>query len=179
MTSEAIIEGILLAAGTPLRLTELARAAGLNKAETQAAIERYRQVKDRGVTIVSDGRTVQLVTAPEVAPQVARFTQAELRGNLSPSALETLAIIAYRGPVTRVEIETVRGVQTSGPLRTLTIRGLIEEVGRRSEPGRPILYDTSVELLKHLGISDRSELPQPPVETDQKLDALTVTESAA
>lgn len=179
MKAEAIIEGVLLAAGTPLKLTELAKAAELSKAETVSAIEQYQRNTDRGVTIVTDGRTAQLVTAPSVAPQVARFTQAELRGNLSPSALETLAIIAYRGPVTRVEIETVRGVQTSGPLRTLAIRGLIEEVGRRQDPGRPILYDTSVELLKHLGISDRSQLPQPPEETDQKLAALKAVETTA
>lgn len=169
MKPEAVIEGILLAAGTPIKLTELARAAELSKADTAAAIERYQGQSGRGVTIVSDGRTAQLVTAPEIAGQVARFTQAELRGSLSPSALETLAIIAYRGPVTRTEIEAVRGVQTSGPLRTLSIRGLIEDVGRRHDPGRPILYDTSLELLKHLGITDKSELPPPPAATDQKL----------
>lgn len=179
MNPTAVIEGILLAAGTPVKLGELSRAAGLSKAETLAAIEGGQAATDRGVTIVSDGRTVQLVTAPAVSDEVARFTQAELRGSLSPSALETLAIIAYRGPVTRSEIEAVRGVQASGPLRTLLIRGLIEDVGRRQDPGRPILYDTSLELLKHLGISDKSELPAPPEATERKLAHAAAADVAA
>jgi segregation and condensation protein B len=178
MNPSAVIEGVLLAAGEPVKLSELATAAGITKPEVAKAIEAYQEQSDRGLTIVTDGKTAQLVTAPQVAPQVARFTQAELRGNLSPSALETLAIIAYRGPVTRPEIETVRGVSTSAPLRTLAIRGLIREAGRRQDPGRPILYETSLELLKHLGITSTSELPKPPEQTEQKLATAQETATA-
>ena len=169
MRPEAVIEAILLAAGSPISLTELSRAAGLSKSETLEAIEQHRSQPGRGVTIVSDGKVAQLVTAPELAEQVARFTQSELRGSLSPGALETLAIIAYRGPVTRSEIEAIRGVSSSTPLRTLSIRGLVEETGRRQVPGRPFLYDTSLELLKHLGIRSKTELPAPPEATEKKL----------
>lgn len=176
MNSAAVIEGVLLAAGEPVKVSELAAAAEISKGEVKEAITEYQQQVGRGVTIVSDGKTAQLVTAPGVATQVARFTQAELRGNLSPGALETLAIIAYRGPVTRPEIEAVRGVQSSGPLRTLAIRGLIREAGRRQDPGRPILYETSLELLKHLGITSTSELPKPPEHAEQKVK--TATEAA-
>lgn len=172
MNQSALIESVLFAAGEPVSLTELAKTVGISKGELKKQLEEMtREYTDRGLRLVVDERTVQLVTAPEAADTLGRFLQEELRGKLSRSALEVLAIVAYRGPVTRPEIERIRGVQSAQPLRTLAIRGLITDVGRKEEPGRPILYDVTLELYKHLGISRREELPAVPEHLSEKTDA--------
>jgi len=102
---------------------------------------------------------VQLVTAPEAASYVERFLGLEARTRLSRAALEALAIIAYRQPITRPEIEAIRGVSSDSVLRTLLRVGLIEEVGRASTVGRPILYGTTFEFLQHFGLRSLHELP--------------------
>ena len=105
------------------------------------------------------GNRVQLVTAPELAPSVERFLGLEARARLSRAALETLAIIAYRQPITRPKIESIRGVGSDSVLRTLLSVGLIEEVGRAPTVGRPILYSTTFEFLQHFGLRSLEELP--------------------
>jgi segregation and condensation protein B len=184
--SEALIESVLFAAGEPVALGDLAKTVGVSKAELKrtlaAMTERYAAAEGgRGLRLVVDNRTAQLVTDPAAADTLGRFLQEELRGKLSKSALETLAIVAYRGPATRPDIERIRGVQSAQPLRTLAIRGLITDVGRKSEPGRPILYDVTLELYKHLGIGSRDELPEPPAELREKLESseAAATETAA
>lgn len=178
MKPAAIIESVLFAAGEPVKLADLAASAGIPKSAIPTLLDELEASSaDRGLRVVHDGRTAQLVTSPDAAPYVARFVQAELRGSLSKSALETLAVVAYRGPVTRPEIEAVRGVDSSASLRTLAIRGLVTEVGRRKDPGRPKLYDTTVELLKRLGLSSKKDLPRPAEKTTEKLAALE-TETA-
>lgn len=170
MKRTAIIESILFAAAEPVSLSTLVQATECSKSELREALESLQsEYAERGLRLVIDDRAAQLVTAPEAASHVARFLKQELRGRLSPGALETLAIIAYRGPATRPQVEAIRGVQSAQPLRTLAIRGLITDVGRTKEPGRPILYDTTLELLKHLGISSKRELPKPPEELTEKL----------
>lgn len=176
MQADALIESVLFAAGEPVPLGELAKAVGVGKAELRqtlaAMADGYSEPgADRGLRLVVDDRAAQLVTAPAAADTLGRFLQEELRGKLSKSALETLAIVAYRGPVTRPDIEQIRGVQSAGPLRTLAIRGLITDVGRKSEPGRPILYDVTLELYKHLGIGSREELPKLPEALETKVAA--------
>lgn len=168
MTSQ--LESILFAAGEPVALTELASVLALSKPQLRTALSGLQeQYVDRGIRLIFNQRQAQLVTAPEMAPTLAKFRQSELRGELSPGVLEALAIIAYRGPVTRPDIDAIRGVRSAGAVRTLAMRGLIDEIGRRDEPGRPILYDTTLELLKHLGISSRQALPSPPPELVAKL----------
>lgn len=176
MKTDALIESVLFAAGEPVPLGELAKAVGVGKAELRQTLadmaDGYADSgADRGLRLVVDDRAAQLVTAPDAAETLGRFLQEELRGKLSKSALETLAIVAYRGPVTRPDIEQIRGVQSAGPLRTLAIRGLITDVGRKSEPGRPILYDVTLELYKHLGIGSREELPKLPEALETKLQS--------
>lgn len=170
MKLAARLESILFAAGDPVSMNELTQVTGQAKPEVRAALaELDTACRGRGVRIVRDDESAQLVTAPEAADDVARFRQSELRGSLSQAALETLAIIAYRGPVTRPAIEAIRGVQSSAPLRTLTVRGLIREAGRADDVGRPFLYETTLELLKHLGITNRDELPPVPPDQQAKL----------
>jgi len=159
----ALIESVLFAAGEPVTLADLAKTVGLKRPELKRELDELSgSYADRGLRLVVDDRTAQLVTAPESADTLGKFLQEELRGKLSRSALEVLAIVAYRGPVTRPDIERIRGVQSAQPLRTLAIRGLIVDVGRKDEPGRPILYEPTLELFKHLGITRREELPEVP-----------------
>ena len=170
------LESILFAAGEPVRLSDLSSLVGLPRPEVKKLLaEIQTSYADRGIRLVIGEQEAQLVTAPETEAVVGRFLKQELRGRLSKGALETLAIIAYRGPVTRPEVESIRGVQSTAPLRTLAIRGLIGEVGRKQEPGRPILYDTTIELLKHLGVGGKDELPAVPEELEERLAAATKT----
>jgi segregation and condensation protein B len=160
MKQSAIVESILFAAGEPVSLAELASVSGSGKRQLREVLDELsEELAERGIRLVEDGTVAQLVTAPESASAVARYVQNELRGSLSQAALETLAIVAYNGPVTRPKIEAIRGVQSSPALRTLAIRGLVAEVGRSDAPGRPIIYDITVELMKALGIRSRDELP--------------------
>ena len=180
MNRQHVLEAVLFAAGEPVAISELTGLLDLSKAELTQELETLQAAyADRGIRLVFDNKTAQLVTAPEMGDYLARYLQSELRGKLSPAALETLAIIAYKGPVTRPEIEQIRGVQSAQPVRTLAIRGLITEVGRKKEPGRPMLFDTTIELYKHLGISGRDELPQLPAEIVEKLQALPQAETGA
>jgi segregation and condensation protein B len=105
------------------------------------------------------GSYVQLITAPDAAPYVERFLGLEARKRLSKAALEALAIVAYRQPVTRPQVDAIRGVNSDSVLRTLLSVGLIEEVGRASTVGRPILYGTTFEFLQHFGLRSMEELP--------------------
>jgi segregation and condensation protein B len=100
-----------------------------------------------------------MVTAPEATDFVRRFLGLELTSKLSPAALETLAIVAYRQPATRAQIEAVRGVNSDSVLRTLVNRGLVEEVGRLDQAGRPIIYGTTFEFLQQFGLSSVEQLP--------------------
>lgn len=172
MKETVILESVLFAAGEPVGLGELASMLSTSKPHLIKLLDELEgDLAERGVRLVRDKRSAQLVTAPEAAPQLARFLQSELRGRLSRGALETLAIIAYRGPVTRPQIDAIRGVQSSAPLRTLAIRGLVAEVGRAQEPGKPYRYDVTLELYKHLGVRGRDELPKVPDELLQKLSS--------
>jgi segregation and condensation protein B len=122
-----------------------------------ALIDEY---KDRGIKILRKGDYYSMVTDPESAETIARFLNEELRHDLSEAALETLSIITYKQPVTRLEIEEIRGVASDQLLRSLLIRGLIQEVGRKESPGRPILYGTTMEFLQYFGLQNENELPE-------------------
>ena len=173
LSAEQAVESVLFAAGGPVRFSDLASATGASRGELKTILAALRErYAERGIRLVVGEREAQFATAPEAADTVGRFLRQELRGRLSKGALETLAIVAYRGPVTRPEVESIRGVQSAAPVRTLAIRGLIAEVGRRQEPGRPILYDTTIELLKYLGLGSKDELPSVPEELESRIAAV-------
>ena len=154
------IEALLFVAPEPVRLKDIARVLDASEEEVRAALDRLAAARARGGIIVQrQGERVQLVTAPDLAQDVERFLGLDLSSRLSSAALETLAIIAYKQPVTRAQIEAIRGVNCDSVLRALLNKGLIEEVGRLDTVGRPILYGTTLAFLQYFGLSDLSELP--------------------
>ena len=157
------LEGILFVAGEPLGVTHLARTLGAREGTVNTALDALaREYQGRGLRIqVLDGQ-VQMVTAPEISRQVEFFLGLEAASQLSQAALETLAIVAYRQPVTRAEIEAIRGVNSDGVLNTLQSKGLICEVGRRDSVGHPILYGVTFEFLQHFGLERLDNLPPLP-----------------
>lgn len=155
------IESLLLASGKPISLKEIARIVGESVAGIQKEINSLtEEYKERGLRIIKQGESYFMVTASENAEVVAKFLNEELRYELSPAALETLAIVVYKQPVTRAEIEEIRGADCTKLVRTLMIRGLICEVGRKEAPGRPILYSTTAQMMTYLGIENEGELPK-------------------
>ena len=146
----ANLEALLFVAPTPLTISQLAGALDVTSTKISRGLElleqNYRQAQfDRGLRLQRHGSRVQLTTAPEAAENIERLLGLEIRSRLSQAALEALAIIAYQQPVTRPQVDAIRGVNSDGVLRSLLGRGLIYEVGRASSPGRPILYSTSPE----------------------------------
>ena len=154
------VEALLFVAPEPTRVGDLARALEVPVQEVEAAIERLAAMRQGGgIVIQRQGERVQLATAPDLAQDVERFLGLDLTSRLSSAALETLAIIAYKQPVTRAQIEAIRGVNCDSVLRALLNKGLIEEVGRLDTVGRPILYGTTLAFLQYFGLSSLSELP--------------------
>jgi segregation and condensation protein B len=157
---ESLLESLLFVADEPVAVSQLAKVLEVEVKSIEEALERLRaEYSPRGLRIQRRGERVQMVTAPEAAPHIKRFLGLRLSGKLSTAALETLAIIAYQQPITRARIEAVRGVNCDGVLRTLTSKGLIEEIGRLEQAGRPILYGTTFEFLQYFGLQDLAELP--------------------
>jgi segregation and condensation protein B len=157
---KALIESLLFAADEPVPVDRLVTVLEAEPDQvTQAIKELSQEYKDRGVRIQQSRSRVQMVTAPEASEYVRRFLGLELSGKLSPAALEALAIVAYRQPVTRAQVEAIRGVNSDSVLRTLANRGLIEEQGRLDQAGRPIVYGTSFEFLQEFGLSSLDQLP--------------------
>jgi segregation and condensation protein B len=172
----ALIEALLLAAVTPPTIDDLAAGAGLTVAEVETALVELEHVQGRGWVVQRHGATLQLATAPRFADYVRRFLRLEREARLSPAALEALAIVAYQQPVTRAEIEAIRGVDCSGVLATLHARNLIESVGRLATPGNPIQYGTTPDFLRHFGLRSLADLP-PLGEVDGR-DARAALEAA-
>jgi segregation and condensation protein B len=153
------LEALLFVAERPLPRAEIARLAGVEAAVVDRLIDELAAASSgRGIRLVVAGDRVELATAPEAAPLVARYVGHE-GPRLSPAALETLAIVAYRQPVTRSVIERIRGVDSDYVLRGLMHRRLVVEVGRAAGPGRPYLYGTGFEFLERFGLSGLDELP--------------------
>lgn len=157
-----VLEAVLFVADAPIDVAALSRTVNASKADVNAALETLAEsVRERGVRLQRDGDLVQLVSAPETAAYVERFLGLE-HPPLTNASLETLAIIAYRQPITRPAIEAVRGVDCDGPIRTLQARGLIEEVGRAPLVGRPALFGTTVKFLEYFGLEKPEDLPPLP-----------------
>jgi len=156
------LEAILFVATEPLALAKLAAATKSSEPEVTTALATLSERLTGGIRLSHLEGKYCLVTAPEAAAAVEQFLQAEAAGELSKPALETLAIVAYRGPLTRAAVEAIRGVSSDTMLRNLTARGLIREAGRSPEPGRPTLYAISHTFLHHFGLTDPSQLPPLP-----------------
>jgi segregation and condensation protein B len=156
---DALIEALLLVAPEPATIEQLAQGAGVAVPDVEAALARLERADGRGWVVQRHRGTAQLATAPRFAPHVRRFLGLERETRLSAPALETLAIVAYQQPVTRAEVEAVRGVDCAGVLATLHGRGLIEAVGRLETVGHPIQYGTTPAFLRHFGLRSLEELP--------------------
>jgi len=157
--TEAALEALLFVAERPLSRREIASLAGTDRATVDARLGDLEvSLRARGVRLLVDGDRVELATAPEGGALVARYIGADAV-RLSPASLETLAIVAYRQPVTRAAIDRIRGVDSDYTVRTLLHRRLIVELGRSEAPGRPFLYGTGFEFLERFGLSSLEELP--------------------
>lgn len=157
----AAIEALLFVAATPVTVNQLAEALDQKTQNIEAALHDLEQAyhEKRGLSLQWHAGKVQMTTAPEMAGAVEKFLGLEATARLSRAALETLAIIAYRQPITRPGVDAIRGVNSDGSLKSLLSKGLVQEVGRSEGPGRPILYGTTAEFLQHFGLSSLAELP--------------------
>ena len=158
-----IVEAILFVTGNAVEKKEICRALDMTDAELEETLDALESGYDfdrRGLRLLRFGAHVQLATRPDYAPYVEKLLQPVQKQSLSQAVMETLAVIAYRQPVTKAEIEQIRGVKCDYSVQSLTVKGLIEEVGRKETLGRPILYGTTDTCLRHFCISSVAELPQ-------------------
>lgn len=154
------IEALLFVESKPFTFKKLANLCGVDETQIEQAVRELQDTYDQragGVSIVSEGANVQLMTAPSQAEFVAEYLDAEQTGELTRPSMETLTIVAYRGPVAKSEIELIRGVNCSMILRNLLMRGLVEEVGE-TDAGSPI-YRVTLEFLRFLGLNKVEDLP--------------------
>lgn len=162
MSLSAALESLLFVSDKAVDPMAMARALGVQPEIVQDGLQRLADelvAADRGVRIQFQGTNVRMITRPDAAQAVEDFLNLDLTTRLSAPALETLAVIAYRQPVTRAQIEAVRGVDCGGVLRTLQQRGLVEEAGRLEGVGRPILYAITEEFMHHFGLIRLDDLP--------------------
>jgi segregation and condensation protein B len=183
---EQIVEATLFASQTPLTAVEIARAdESLSIEAVEQAVLGLREAyesSERAFQIYQLGDGYQVLTRPEFAPYLERFDSVPRAPHLSPAALETLAIIAYRSPIGRIEIEDVRGVSASSVLRTLLDWELVQVVGRGEGLGRPLLYGVTQKFMEHFGLKDLADLPSPeelPVVLGQLQHAMEAEEALA
>lgn len=156
----ALLEALLFVAEEPVEVRALASVLGVDvEAIEQGLNQLAKNHAGRGLSLQRKADRVQLTTVPEAAPYIERFLGLQTSGKLSQAALETLAIIAYQQPITRASIEAIRGVNCDAVLRTLLSRGLIAEVGRLEQVGRPILYGTTFAFLQYFGLQSLEQLP--------------------
>ena len=166
----AQIESLLFIATEPVPVSQLAKALDTTTHTIKKGLgELQEQYKTRGIRLQWLDKAVQLTTAPESGKIVEQFLGLEVpTSRLSPAALEVLAIVAYQQPVTRPQVDELRGVNSDGALRTLLSKGLLEEVGRLDGPGRPILYGTTAEFMQHFGLAHLDQLPRLPDDEDSE-----------
>ncbi len=159
------IEAILFVSGDAVEIRDLARAMNLDEKTVRKILKELESEYDyqqRGFLLKRFGDRVQLATRPLYAEDVVRLLQPVQKQSRSQAAMETLAVVAYKQPVTRAEVEQIRGVKCDYSLQSLTVRGLIQEVGRRETVGRPILFGTTDEFLSRFGIESLEQLPPLP-----------------
>lgn len=170
---KGILESVLFAAGDEgLSLKQIASVLEVDEIKAQEIVDamqhEYENAENRGIMLVQIAGVFQLATKKEHAVYLKRLVESPGTANLSQAALETLAIIAYKQPITRVEIEEIRGVKTERPLQTLASRALIKEVGRAEGAGRAYLYGTTKEFLDYFGLKNIAELPPLPEQMEDE-----------
>lgn len=157
-----VIEALLFVSGDPLQIDDLVSALQIDRRQVEDALtqlcERY-DAQNSGLCLVRFADKVQMSTRASCAPYIDRLFSPQTRQTLSQSAIETLSIIAYRQPITRAEVEQIRGVKCEYAVSSLQSKGLICEVGRRETLGRPILYGTTDEFLRRFDLQDLEQLP--------------------
>ncbi len=169
------IESILFVSGRPLERTELRKLLDIDDERlTQGlyTLENDLESNGRGIRLQRLGTQVQLVTAPENAPFIAALLGLPMTAKLTTAALETLSVIAYRQPVTRAQIETIRGVNSDRALASLIQHGLVAEIGRAQTVGRPTLFATTPEFLQQFGLTSLDQLPQVELVREQTKEEL-------
>ncbi|WP_050616776.1 SMC-Scp complex subunit ScpB [Bacillus testis] len=160
---QGILEALLFAAGDEgislQQITDVLDTTALQATELLEDLQEEYKKKSRGLSIIEVGGVFQMVTKKEHSEYLKKLVESSNSASLSQAALETLAIVAYKQPITRIEIEAIRGVKTDRSLQTLTAKALIKETGRAEGPGRPILYGTTKEFLDCFGLKTLKDLP--------------------
>ena len=163
--AKAVIEALIFASSEPLTTKIMAEIIGIDDHTVRQLIadliEENRQTS-RGIQIIEVANGYQFSTQSECSPFVEKLQKVPRNVGLSQAAIETLAIIAYKQPITKAEIESLRGVSVESSLNTLLEKNLVEEGGRKEAPGRPILYQTTKRFLQYFGLNDLKELPKVP-----------------
>jgi segregation and condensation protein B len=158
----SLIESLLFVSGEPLEVKQIASiiecSIGFTEELLKEMIENYN-LASRGIKIINSGSSYSLVTKTENSSYIEKLLGINTRQALSQAAIETLAIIAYKQPATRIDIDEIRGVKSDKAISTLVEKGLIKENGRLDVPGRPILYGTTEEFLKYFGLQNTNEIP--------------------
>lgn len=168
----ALVEALLFASGEPVQEEKLALASGLDLGEIRAAIQElieFYKENGGGIHLIRLDDKYQLVSRMEFSEPIRNLLDKKRNAPLSAAAMEVLAIIAYNQPVTKAFVEQVRGVDCSGVLSSLSVKGLIEEKGRLDLPGRPLVYGTTDTFLRCFSLSDLSELPSIPSNSEANL----------
>lgn len=173
------LEALLFISGEPVAVSRLAELLKIAESDVRAAItelrDRYAANADAGLMLIEQGGKVEMATKKELTTLIEAFTKSTLQDTLSKAALEVLAIIAYRNPIARSEIEAIRGVNCSYTLRALLIRGLIERQGN-PEDARGYIYRPTFQFLEHLGLSQIEDLPDYALlSTDERMHIVTET----
>ena len=167
-----VVEAVLFASGEPVAVQALIEMLGVTAQEFEPVLQglALRYDEDRGVRLMRFDDSLQLCTRPQYMDLIEKVLQPVRKQTLTQAALETLAVVAYRQPVTRMEIEQIRGVQCDRAVATLLHHGLIAEVGRKESIGRPILYGTTEKFLQHFALTSLEALPRlAQVKVDEEL----------
>ena len=169
LSLSAKIEAMLFVSAEPVPLQQLSQALDVTASVVERGLKELEEaLQTRGLRLQRNAGRIQLTTAPELAVLVETFLGLEAVTHLSRAALETLAIIAYQQPVTRPQVDSIRGVNSDGMMKSLLSKGLILESGRTDGPGRPILYSTTPEFLQHFGLSSLMERPSLAASTESE-----------
>jgi segregation and condensation protein B len=171
---KSIIESILFISGEPVKISRISKIAGVSKPEVENAIMMLQnEYANRGLAIIKKEDVIEMATNSENSEFISELVKSEIQENLSQAALEVLSIVAYRGPVTRAEIETIRGVNSSYTLRSLLMRGLVERIDNPSD-NRGYLYKVSFDFMKTLGIESIEKLPDwETLSRDGRIESIT------
>ncbi len=164
----SVVESLLFVTKKPVSPGEISLVTGYEESEAARLLDEIAlEYESRPLQVIKVANGYIIATRPQYSDFIDKFLNSPVSVSLSKQALETLSIIAYRQPATKIDIERIRGVMSDSPIKSLLDKNLIRESGRSEAPGRPILYSTTVDFLKHFGLNDLSDLP--PIEEDLSL----------